>query len=611
MKKIQLPAIGGIRKVIQAGTTPAQGTTIAELGNGSITLAQLAAIISQIQSQQQNTGGGNIGDGTEAVLVPGPGLSGGGPMIGTVHLNLTAPILWGLDDGGGGGDGDPGPPGVAGKNGLNGPTGGVGPAGAAIFLASDEGEEGAAGPIGATGLPGVAGATGPAGTTLVYSNTTVPAGNTVTNTTLETFFTSAYTIPANTLAAGMAIRVKLFGVYSTGLVAPSLTLKIYFGSTLMIASGALTTIASITNDGWSAEGLFIVQTIGATGSVEAQGWSEFSTAATTALLSNMDNAAPITVNTTINETVQTSVQWGGTVNASDTITLREITIEIMSTAGIPVVTPPPPAPFPVFFGEDGEDGGIGVPGPAGAAGVAGTGSVIAVPGTISDLTYWWSASDILQSAGNIVNRLREWTPWISGVMATPSNGPLTASVTIDTRTLNSLPLLQWSTSSINGTFGILYPRPLQGAATFFTVIKPAAITAPGGQAILGAGGSGGIAFYLNTASGGTSVCLVKTSVAVIGVSTATWTTGNAFQANATYNATTGAFAFRQARAAAGSGTGATGAGNAASLAFVGADNINGALLNTASLAEFIVYNRVLTSGEIVNIENYLNTKWGV
>lgn len=313
------------------------GTTIAEVGSGTISLAQLAQIISQIQAQQTNTGGGNIGTGDEGVLIVGPGLAGGGPLIGKVPLRLTAPIPW-FDDAGGGGDGDPGPP------------GGPGP-------------QGVAGVPGSAGAPGAAGATG---TTLVYANTTVPAGNTVSNTSSETFFTSSYTVLANTLAIGTVLRIKLFGVYSTGVVAPSLALKIYFGATVLIASGTLTTVAGVTNDGWSAEGVFTVQTIGVAGTIEAQGLSEFSTASTAVLFVNMDNTAPITADTTINETVRASIQWGGTVNASDTITLREMTVEIMSITGIPPIAPP--TPFYVFFGDDGDEGGIGMPGPAGPAG---------------------------------------------------------------------------------------------------------------------------------------------------------------------------------------------------------------------------------------------------
>lgn len=390
------------------------------MGSSTVTLATLSALISQSQEQQKNTGGGNIGTGNEAVLKVGPGLSGGGPLLGTVLLNLTAPIPWGLDDGGGGGDGDAGPPGQRGVNGANGATGGVGPTGPAIFMAADEGQDGDSGPMGPAGAIGLTGATGPAGTTLVYVNTTVPAGNTVSNTSSETFFTSAYSLPAGSMTIGMVIRVKLFGIYSTGVVAPSLALKLYFGTVVMIASGTLTTVAGVTNDGWSAEGLFIVQTIGVAGTIEAQGLSEFSTASTAVLFVNMDNTTPVVVDTTIAENIRASVQWGGTVNASDTITLREMTVEILSTAGIPAA--PPPIPFTVFFGEDGEDGLIGPPGVAGAPGTGGTQATNLIPEFHTSTPTFVANDDFEQANGTAIDtagtRFAGATAWAWGNQGT-------------------------------------------------------------------------------------------------------------------------------------------------------------------------------------------------
>lgn len=166
MKKVQIPVLGGMRKVIQPGSNVTVGTTIAEIGAGSITLAQLAALITNIQAQQTNNGGGNIGSGSGGSISLGPGLSGGGPVVGNVPIRLIAPIPWGLDDEGGGGDGDPGPPGQAGPAGINGATGGVGPAGPAIYLEAEPGDDGLwaiPGPIGVQGPMGATGATGPQG----------------------------------------------------------------------------------------------------------------------------------------------------------------------------------------------------------------------------------------------------------------------------------------------------------------------------------------------------------------------------------------------------------------------------------------------------------------
>lgn len=434
MKKIQLPAIGGIRKVIQPGASTTAGTTIAEVGSGTVTLAQLAAAITQIQAQQA-AGNGNIGDGTEAILTPGPGLSGGGPLLGKVPLNLTAPIPWLLDDGGGG-DGDPGPPGQS-IQGPIGPTGGVGPSGPGIYILAEDGQDGQDAVPGSPGSPGSPGGIGP------------------------------------------------------------------------------------------------------TGGIGPAGAAIYMTA------------------------------------------------------------------------DEGGDGDIGPPGIPGPQGVAGTGTVVAVPGTTADLMYWWSSAPILASAGKLVTRLQELTPWVGGVFA---NGA--TATTISAAQLNGLNTITFPNAAASGSFNVVNPRAFSSVtsgATFFVVFKPTSAVAPSGQCIVGCSGSSGLSLYLNTASGGTALALIKTSVAGIGTATSSWTTGSWFQANVTYNPATGAYAFRQARAAAGSGTGATAGGASSStISFVGSDtNTSTATLNTASLAEIIIYDRVLTAGEITSIETYLNTKWGV
>lgn len=269
----------------------------------------------------------------------------------------------------------------------------------------------------------------------------------------------------------------------------------------------------------------------------------------------------------------------------------------------PAGGPPGPQGPP---GEDGLDGEPGPPGPAGAQGPAGAGVTTAVPGTIADLLLWWESDDILGSSSYGVSRMRERTPWIGGWCGTSPTGSTPPNL-IDSTKINSLNVLKWTANSTTGDMTL--PQPIfpaaggNNGATYFVVIKPGNVAA--NQAILGGTGAG-LAFYLG---GATNACaLVKTNSAVIGTCTSTWTVGTAFQVNATYNASTGAWAFRQGRAAAGSGTGATAATGQVST--FGAD-LGANRLNAASLAAVIVYNRVLTAGEITSVENYLNTKWGV
>lgn len=168
-KKVQIGVIGGMRKKITLSSdTP--GTTISEIGDGTVTLAQLRQLLGivTIPNTQIPSGGGG---GSQATIVVGPGLSGGGPVIGNVPINLTIPIgAHMLLGDGGGGDGDPGPPGPAGAAGVAGSIGPVGPPGKDGEPGEDAtpipgpigptGAAGAAGPAGAIGAPGQDGTPG-------------------------------------------------------------------------------------------------------------------------------------------------------------------------------------------------------------------------------------------------------------------------------------------------------------------------------------------------------------------------------------------------------------------------------------------------------------------
>ena len=154
-KKVQLPVVGGIRKVVVVGgQTIAVGTTIAELGSNTVTLAQLSALLATLAPANTGTIGGTD---TPAAIQLGPGLQGGGSLLGVVPINLTAPVgAHMLVDGEPGAQGDIGPPGLAGAAGavgLRGPPGDDGVSG----------DDGAPGAPGAPGAQGVAGAAGPPG----------------------------------------------------------------------------------------------------------------------------------------------------------------------------------------------------------------------------------------------------------------------------------------------------------------------------------------------------------------------------------------------------------------------------------------------------------------
>lgn len=165
--------------------------------------------------------------------------------------------------------------------------------------------------------------------TLVYQDGTAPVGNTIANQSgSDVAFTSSYTIPANSLAVGSVIRINLRGIYGTNIIAPNITGKIKIGAVVFLTTGTITSIAGVSNSGWTGFAEMIVTGIGTTGAIEAQGYLEFATAATTSLSVNLSNTAAISLDTTISNAITVTVQWSAS-NAANTISLRIMTVDIL------------------------------------------------------------------------------------------------------------------------------------------------------------------------------------------------------------------------------------------------------------------------------------------
>ena len=233
------------------------------------------------------------------------------------------------------------------------------------------------------------------------------------------------------------------------------------------------------------------------------------------------------------------------------------------------------------------------------AAATGGGSSSGTPGTIKDLVAWFDASQILGTNGQSVIRLGDRTPWVGGLLATTTGAGI---VSVGATQLNGLNVLAWPASS--GFYSLISNLTFPQSLTIFVVVIPQNSGTP--QAIVG-GSSSALALYLG--NGTANLTLVKAGVAVVGTSTTAWTAGTAFQANATYTSSSGVYAFRQSQAAAGSGTGATGMG-VGPTAYIGADGGTSDMASS-SLAELILYDRMLSPAEITSVETYLNTKWGV
>ena len=230
--------------------------------------------------------------------------------------------------------------------------------------------------------------------------------------------------------------------------------------------------------------------------------------------------------------------------------------------------------------------------------VANGGGSTPVPATIPDLVCWFAFDNINSAAGKVQTGLFDRTPWRTGAAA----AQISSSVAISSTQLNGLNTITWPSGNV---FPLTPSFSMAGGGTYFIVINGASNS--GNQAITG-GSTGSLSLYLQTSGAANHIGLVNGSTAILTASTAAWVVGTWFQANVTYLASTGAFAYRQGRAAANSGTTSTFTVTPSS--FFGSDN-GASPLNGASVAEFIAYNRVLSGTEITNVENYLNTKWGV
>jgi hypothetical protein len=222
-----------------------------------------------------------------------------------------------------------------------------------------------------------------------------------------------------------------------------------------------------------------------------------------------------------------------------------------------------------------------------------------VPETIGGLSWWGETSLLAQTTtGDSIT-----------FMPTPDPGRYPAQITavysgtsgtLSSGTLNGLKTMTVGASSAVA-YGCLQPIILT-QATIFAVVKPPG-TIVQGAIIAGAASCLGLLIT----SGG-NLQLGKYTVTGLGNSTGTVTGGSWSQVNATYNSSSGAVAYRINKVAAGTATSVQTITGQTSSVWCAPGNT---LQLPADVAEILVYNRVLTAGEITSVENYLTAKWGV
>ncbi len=235
------------------------------------------------------------------------------------------------------------------------------------------------------------------------------------------------------------------------------------------------------------------------------------------------------------------------------------------------------------------------------------------PPPLSGMLVWWAADFGSNCSGACTDGASQST-W-ADQSGNSNNGGLnicgTAGV-YHTNQINGKPAVTFNGNSGSTAAATCYATPttLDNKSTTTMVAVARFAAGPGVELTLGAGGTSAFRWEGNGLGGGSNLFgIFQGSASNIGFDSAasvqTW-----FQANVTYNSSTGAYAFRLNRATDGSGTNAKSI--TANFSNVGINQAGGSI-NTLNgqVAEFILYNRVLSAGEITTVETYLNSRYGL
>jgi hypothetical protein len=161
------------------------------------------------------------------------------------------------------------------------------------------------------------------------TSTATVQNSTSEGTLLGTVIGSA-TLPASVLQPGRTVRVRVMGVLSTAAAPGTLNLKLKFGSTQIVATGAQTPTGSLTTRLFQIDVLITCRTTGGSGTVFAQGAFRYMPAATgNETVWEMASTATVTIDTTASQAVDVTATWN-TADASNIISGTDTTIELLN-----------------------------------------------------------------------------------------------------------------------------------------------------------------------------------------------------------------------------------------------------------------------------------------
>lgn len=167
---------------------------------------------------------------------------------------------------------------------------------------------------------------------LLNSPQPVAAGTALATSTTLTDVSQVpqFTLPANFLQAGSALRFTAFGVFSTT-GTPTLLLGVYYGGVAgvaLAATTAITTGSGVTNVPFRLELTTTVRSTGSSGTAMSQGFVDLGTSVSAATHVPLPQIAlaTVTIDTTAAKALTVGAQWG-TSSASNTLTLHGFYVE--------------------------------------------------------------------------------------------------------------------------------------------------------------------------------------------------------------------------------------------------------------------------------------------
>jgi hypothetical protein len=144
----------------------------------------------------------------------------------------------------------------------------------------------------------------------------------------------AFTLPASYLQVGMQFRVKARGIISnTG--TPTLLLGLYYGGvagTALATTGAVATVASLSNNIWSLDADLRIDGVGTGGAIRTLGVVSGPYAAATSLPASSSSGNSVSVNTSTANILTVGATWG-TASASNTLQVVMFTVERLNEGG--------------------------------------------------------------------------------------------------------------------------------------------------------------------------------------------------------------------------------------------------------------------------------------